>query len=575
MKIPSNEEILELLDCLDQGQTADDLESEVLDFKPWSGNKTSRQEATEYSVCFSNTEGGVVVFGVKDRVVTRSKAIEGVKDVNFDDWKTQIYQSTQPNITVCIEELKVPEGTGKILVVRIPKGTNPPYGTMSGIYKRRVGKSCMAISPTDLMNIQVSSGAIDWSGSPATGADFSVLNAIEIQRARNILFSKRPESGLLQLDDRTFLIGLGAIRNGKVTNTGLLFFGNQEILATLYPQHQIHYVYQTSETDVARNESRKSTLLTILEFIEQVFLSPVNPEYEVTLGLFKLRIPSYPIEVVREAVLNAITHRDYLNPNEILIRHTNKELVITSPGGFLGGITPQNILRHEPISRNRTLAEAFEKLGLVERAGIGLRRIFTNLLSYGKRIPIWETDGTQVTLRIANGTYDERMAKLVSKWKEQSHEIELDTLLLLNYLKVNTFIFASTASELLQLHQDQVRSILDQLSLPAVGILEKRGKTKAATYYLSKAIAVDLLGKSAYSMIRGIAPSRYLEMIKQYLSDHDYIKPRECRELLGLGESQSARVETSKLLRIWANKDGFLSVEGKGPSRKYYLRQLK
>ena len=59
-------------------------------------------------------------------------------------------------------------------------------------------------------------------------------------------------------------------------------------------------------------------------------------------------------------------------------------LAITSPGGFIAGITPGNILRHEPVSRNRTLAEAFEKLRLVERAGIGRRRIFETMLAYGK-----------------------------------------------------------------------------------------------------------------------------------------------------------------------------------------------
>ena len=79
----------------------------------------------------------------------------------------------------------------------------------------------------------------------------------------------------------------------------------------------------------------------------------------------------------------------------MLIGHTELELVVTSPGGFIAGITPLNILRHEPVARNRTLAEAFEKLGMVERAGIGRRRIFVTTLSFGKRIPEYETDGSR------------------------------------------------------------------------------------------------------------------------------------------------------------------------------------
>ena len=166
-------------------------------------------------------------------------------------------------------------------------------------------------------------------------------------------------------------------------------------------------MYEVSETEVSRNDSYHSGLLNVLERIEQKFTGPANPEQEISLGLFKLRAPAYPVEVVREAVLNAVTHRDYSNPGEVLIRHTPRELVVTSPGGFLADITPRNILRHEPISRNRTLAEAFEKLRLVERAGIGRRRIFIPLLSLGKCIPQYETDGTRVTLRLFNGRLDE------------------------------------------------------------------------------------------------------------------------------------------------------------------------
>ena len=70
--------------------------------------------------------------------------------------------------------------------------------------------------------------------------------------------------------------------------------------------------------------------------------------------------------MVREVILNAVTHRDYSQPGEVLIRHSLHELAVTSPGGFIGGITLRNILRHEPVARNRTLANAFLKLRLVE-----------------------------------------------------------------------------------------------------------------------------------------------------------------------------------------------------------------
>ena len=73
-------------------------------------------------------------------------------------------------------------------------------------------------------------------------------------------------------------------------------------------------------------------------------------------------------------------------------------MVISSPGGFIGGITPDNILHHEPKARNRLLAEMFQKIGLVERAGMGRRRIFIPTLAYGKRLPRYEADANTVVL---------------------------------------------------------------------------------------------------------------------------------------------------------------------------------
>jgi ATP-dependent DNA helicase RecG len=313
----------------------------------------------------------------------------------------------------------------------------------------------MPLYPASFTRDQIRIGAIDWSGQLAEEVSTTDLDPLEIARAKNILRRINPDSELLKLDDKAFLVGLGAVRNGKVTHAGLLLFGREQVLTSLCPQHQVHYVHLISDTSVARNDSYRFGLLNVLERLEWTFTGPVNPEEELSIGFFKLRIPAFPWEVVREAVLNAVTHRDYADPGEVLIRHANRELVVSNPGGFIGGITPQNILRHEPVSRNRTLAEAFEKLRLVEKAGIGRRRIF---------IPT---------------------------------------------------------------------------------------KTK------------------------GLEPIRYAEMVKAFLADHGSITPQQCRELLGLGESDTAKVEVSRYLRQWSSEKGFLRREGKPPKVIYYPRKKR
>jgi ATP-dependent DNA helicase RecG len=209
----------------------------------------------------------------------------------------------------------------------------------------------------------------------------------------------------------------------------------------------------------------------------------------------------------------------------------------------------------------------------VERAGIGRRRIFIPSLSYGKRMPRYETDGARVTLRIFDGSFDERMASLVAKWKEQGRDIDLDGLLILSYLRERAFIDTRSASTLLQLPMDDARTVLDRFAQTTSGFLERRGKAKSVTYHLTKVVASDLLGKAAYTETKGVDSVRYPEMVRAFLRDHDSMTPKQCRELLRLGESATARVQVSRLLKEWSAPAGFLRREGKPPKVTYYLRE--
>src|SRR5436305_9998023 len=300
MAIPTNEEILSALGRLDS-KVADDLETQWLEIKPWQGSKEDMKVAVEYAACFANAEGGVVVFGVADRTRGRAKAIHGAAGYDLDVWRRGIFDSTRPNLTVEVEELRVPEGTGRLLVVRVPRGEHPPYGTAQGLFKQRVGKNCMPLDGQRFVKSRVAAGAMDWSGERSRELTVADLDAVEVARARNILRRNHADSGLLALSDPDLLLALGAVRNGQVTYAGLLLFGREETLRELCPQHQVHYVYQVTGTEVARNDSYRTGLLSILERLEQIFTSPVNPEQELPLGQSRLRIPGFPAEVGLDA----------------------------------------------------------------------------------------------------------------------------------------------------------------------------------------------------------------------------------------------------------------------------------
>lgn len=573
MSVPSDAELLALLARLDD-EPADALESQWLDFKPWESAKEATKAAIEYAVCFANAQGGAVVFGVNDKVLGRTAAIQGVRGVDADLMRRNIFDGTRPALSVSVSLLAVPEGSGQLLVIRVPRGDTGPYGTSAGLFKQREGKNCMPLDPHGFTRARVSTGEVDWSGAPAQGVAISDLDPVQIARARNVLRAKDPGSGLLELGDAEFLAGLEAVRDGHVTHTGMLLFARRDVLAARCPQAQFHYVLLRDETTVARNDIDRLPLLEVVERMEQVFQGPLNPEEEVSLGLFKLRIPQFPIEAVREAVLNALTHRDYTAPGEVLVRHSADELAITSPGGFIAGISPENILRHEPKARNRTLANAFVKLRLVESSGIGRRRIYRSALEFGKRRPLYTATGETVTLQIFNRGANPRLARMVSELSAEGAPVLLDHLLVLDALQQTDHIDAAAAAETLQLSRDDARTVLDAMAAPALGLLERRGHTHTATFHLAKGVATALKGKVAYTRTRGLNPVRYAEMVREYLKDHRSITNAELRQLLGLGASASASVEASRLLNKWSAEGGFLERQPPENRPRYVLRAL-
>lgn len=572
MTAPTDAELLALLDRLDT-EPADALESPVLDFKLASDGKKLTETACEYACCFANATGGTVVFGVADRVIGRSTAVRGVPHIDAEGLRQAVFNGTVPALDVQVSPLDVPEGSGRLLVMRVAASADGPHGTTAGVFKQRVGKACMPLSPQAFVRSRVGSGALDWSGEPAAAATMTDLDPVQIARARTVLGARAPDSDLLTLSDGGFLQGLEAVRHGAVTHTGLLLFGRADVLARTLPQAQVHYVHQPDETAVARNDLLRLPLLEALERIEAAFQGPLNPETEVNVGFFKLRIPQFPLEGVREAVLNAVTHRDYLAAGEVLVRHTPDELVVRSPGGFVDGISPDNILRHEPVARNRTLANAFVRLRLVEAAGVGRHRIFRSALVYGKRRPMYASTPDSVTLRLFNRGTRPELAALVSDLSRQGAPVKLDTLLVLDALCSQPYLDTSTAAEVLQRSREEARAVLDAMADASVALLERKGRPSSATFHLAKNVATLLRGKAAYTRLRGIDPIRYAEMARQFLNHHRTLTSRELRELLALGDSPSARVEASRLLARWSAEGGFIERSGRRGSYVYRLRK--
>ena len=114
-----------------------------------------------------------------------------------------------------------------------------------------------------------------------------------------------------------------------------------------------------------------------------------NPITTMQYGMFHFEYRTYPEIALRETLMNAFCHADYRIGGPIIIKHYPNRIEISNPGGFIGGITPENILHHQPMARNPHLVEVLTRLRLVNRSSLGISRIYRAMIMEGKRPPLF------------------------------------------------------------------------------------------------------------------------------------------------------------------------------------------
>ncbi|MDR0947975.1 MAG: HTH domain-containing protein, partial [Lachnospiraceae bacterium] len=193
----------------------------------------------------------------------------------------------------------------------------------------------------------------------------------------------------------------------------LILFGTSEALRRLLAQSEVIFEYRPTNRPgpaAAREEFREGFFLYFDKLWQLINLR--NDKLHYQEGFFVFDILAYNERVVREAILNAVSHREYRLSGSIFVRQFFDRLEIDSPGGFPHGITRENIMfRQAP--RNRLIAEILARCGLVERAGQGMDLIYELCIKEAKALPDFlDSDEYIVRMRFAGNKIDEKMLAL-------------------------------------------------------------------------------------------------------------------------------------------------------------------
>ena len=522
-------------------------------------------------VCLANTEGGTLLLGVENdgtitglhpthqssnthrlEALVANKAIPGVR--------LRVTFARTNNLPIAVFEVGKAGG-----LVQTSDGRHPHR-----VWAGRGEPECRPMLTSEIASRLSYLGQYDHSAQVLEQASWDDLNPLEFERLKQTIErNPRADKTLLGLSDASLAgaLELARTREGALVPTvaGMLLVGRERAIRDYVPTHEAAFQVLGANLQVEYNEFYREPLIGLFERFEQLFEAR-NPEEEFSFGLQRIGVPLYPIDAYREALANALTHRDYALNYTVHVKLDPSEggLVITNPGGFVEGVGLDNLLVTAPRPRNRVLADAFKRLGLVERTGRGVERIFENVLALGRPAPTYAgSSRTSVRVLIPGGKADLEFVRLIIEVRERNQKrLRWSDLLTLRLAADEGEITVKEVARAVQNDEHAARGIVEELT--ELCLLEAKGVKRGRTYHLSVSVYKRLGREAAYLRRRGVDRIQQEQMVLQYVATLGDINRDGVLDLL----PQLNKNQASYLLKRMTEK-GLLEPIGEKRGRTY------
>jgi ATP-dependent DNA helicase RecG len=387
-------------------------ENEHLEFKE-AKNRFDFEKLVKYCAALSNEGGSSIILGVTDRPPRRV-----VGSLAFDDLeRTKAGLIDRLKLRIEAEEIAHPDG--RILVFTAP---SRPIGfpvAIEGAYWMRAGEDLVPMTPDMLRRIFDESGP-DFSAEICPKATFTDLEPAAIEDFRNRWREESGNAALVTASREQLLADADLIMSEGITYAALILLGKSKSLGRFLAQAEVVFEYRSSEAPGPANQrdEYRQGFLTFFDKLWQT-INLRNDRQHYQDGFIMHHIDTFREGSAREAILNAVSHRDYRDPGSVFVRQYPRRLEVVSPGGFPKGITPENILDKQS-PRNRRIAESFLRCGLVERAGQGANRMVVESVRDAKSLPDYSrSDEHEVFLRLRGEMQDASFVKYLSKLHDE------------------------------------------------------------------------------------------------------------------------------------------------------------
>lgn len=531
-------------------------------------NKLQDSEIVDAVVAFANTDGGELYLGVED-----TGEISGLHKDHMDITRLAAFiaNKTVPSVPVRCEIL---DFALPILKITVPRRTSITASSSGKIQRRRLKANGepenVPMYPYEIAGRLSDLSLFDYSAQPVPNGEYHDLDPVERERLRRIIRDYHGEAALLELDDEGLdkALHLAVQDSQKLVPTfaGLLMIGRADSLRTLLPSAETAIQVLTG-TDIRVNESFYLPILAAFDRITEYFAA-WNHEEEMEMGLYRISIPDFDKRAFREALVNAFCHRDYSRLGRVRLQINDEGMTISNPGGFIEGINADNLLDAEPHGRNPVLADAMKRIGLAERTGRGIDRIYEGSLLYGRLLPDYsQSTDSSVRLFISRGLPDKVFVRMISEeQKRVGHSLPIYSLLILNVLKQLHQATLHEISQVLKREESRLKVVLE--TLVESGLVEALGNGRGRNYMLSsKAYGADKA--AAYVRQKGIDEIRYPELVLELARKQGEVRRADVVTLLHISAPKAYRL----LRRL--QEEGKLALHGKGAGAYYTVREGK
>lgn len=465
---PVSREVAAVLDGLASGRPPRDLERRQVDCKEEPGRRDQRgqvlpgapenegaaQYLAEELACFANTAGGgAIILGVADGGARIGTELD-------PEWlRHRVFELTERKLTISAHPHEL-DGV-RLLVLVVPQALEPIR--YRGKLKWRVKDHCTEVDASSWGVEAQRRAGFDWSAEPS-GRTLGDVNAhaVEVARGYLVAAAERGDEAAADLaaaSSPDLLRRLHVLRaDGALTHAGVLLFVGT-------PDVGLDYVRrEAAGADSTHRERSGRPLLVQLQAVEAA-AAAANRVVHVADGFAHGQLRAIPPRALREAVVNGVVHRDWHAPQPTAVEHIGDRLTVTSPGGFIGGIGPANIITHPSAPRYRSLAEAMTALRLSEREGIGVDRMVGDMLALGHRAPeIAELPGPYVRVALVGGAPDQTVLAFLASLTPPPVARGVDALLLLTHLIRHGWVDATQAAPVLQRSRVETEAALTDLA---------------------------------------------------------------------------------------------------------------